>query len=235
MMGELIKAVARIAVPLLLVGCKVAEPPRPSDDFLDSCLVFSTDVDDVGEMRPRDLAFVIGDGEMSGDTDTANWRKVGDDKYILHRSVDGRAAHLDWLESGSLGKPPPMKFTETADAAASRSDPESELYSHTYHKCMAAGDARIGVTVAMLDCLGAEHDIQDARLNQTYKRLMARLDQEARDKLRQEQRAWLKRRDSKCASNANGGTAETLSASGCFLSETAQQAAVLETLEHSLD
>lgn len=46
-------------------------------------------------------------------------------------------------------------------------------------------------SLAVAACLSAEEDVQDARLNRTYKALMGKLDSEARKELVNSERAWL--------------------------------------------
>jgi uncharacterized protein YecT (DUF1311 family) len=67
-------------------------------------------------------------------------------------------------------------------------------------------------------CAGAEFDRADARLNATYRRAMARLDQNGKAKLRDPQRAWIKFRDAECsyrASASEGGSIYPLEVATC--------------------
>lgn len=112
------------------------------------------------------------------------------------------------------------------------SDPAPEqAFSAEYRQCMASGDAAIGVTAAMLDCIGAENARQDARLNAAYKRAMARLDPAGKTRLRQSERAWIAQRDSRCekaAASEGGGSMAGLLYADCVLQETARRAGWLE-------
>lgn len=108
--------------------------------------------------------------------------------------------------------------------------PEEGL-SAEYRQCMATDDAAGGVTSAMLDCIGAETERQDVRLNLGYRQAMARLDPAGRTRLRQSERAWLARRDTRCrkaSASEGGGSAAGLVYADCILQETAVRAAWLE-------
>ncbi|WP_082190066.1 lysozyme inhibitor LprI family protein [Frateuria defendens] len=95
----------------------------------------------------------------------------------------------------------------------------------TYYTCVKA--AR-GVTLALNDCIGAEHDYQDKRLNTAYQRLRTTLPAAQRTALRDEERAWIVQRDKACAPDGSGGTASLLDANQCQLDQTAARAATLE-------
>lgn len=51
-------------------------------------------------------------------------------------------------------------------------------------------------------CAGEDAARADKALNVAYKQAMARLDADGKIKLRNEQRAWIKRRDIECGANA---------------------------------
>ena len=91
-------------------------------------------------------------------------------------------------------------------------------------------DASGGVTFVMIDCISAEYERQDERLNQLYQTLMNGLDYERRETLRSAQRAWIEFRDTNCDFyfDPQGGTASRLAANSCIMSETAERAAELE-------
>jgi uncharacterized protein YecT (DUF1311 family) len=71
---------------------------------------------------------------------------------------------------------------------------ESNL-SKKYDACMDKSD---GVTMDMMDCISAEIERQDVRLNRAYKSLMANLTPERKKQLQEAQRAWIKFRDLNC-------------------------------------
>lgn len=106
--------------------------------------------------------------------------------------------------------------TLTANAA-------EDGYSKTYSACM---DDSGGVTVSMLDCMGSETGLQDARLNQNYKAAMQTLVVAQQIQLRDAQRLWIKFRDADCAllGSLTGGTMDSLNGASCFLDMTKERA-----------
>lgn len=99
--------------------------------------------------------------------------------------------------------------------------------SKQYAACM---DKSGGVTVAMIECITAEHQRQDVRLNKAYKALMADLNPERKKQLQAVQRAWLKFRDGNCSfyDDPDGGTLARVSANNCMMTSTASRARELE-------
>jgi len=96
---------------------------------------------------------------------------------------------------------------------------------------MSSGEAAQGVTIAMADCTSAEIEVQDARLNAAYQQAMRGLEDGPRQKLREAQRAWIKFRDSKCASESqSGGTMDILNGGGCVLEATVRRTIELEAM-----
>ncbi|SKB30856.1 MULTISPECIES: lysozyme inhibitor LprI family protein [Rhodanobacteraceae] len=55
-----------------------------------------------------------------------------------------------------------------------------------------------GVTLALNNCIGNEHDYQHKRLNSAYQRLRKGLSPDQRTSLRDEERAWIARLDKNC-------------------------------------
>ncbi|UPG88183.1 lysozyme inhibitor LprI family protein [Luteibacter aegosomaticola] len=94
-----------------------------------------------------------------------------------------------------------------------------------YYTCVKAAH---GVTLALNDCIGSEHNFQDKRLNSAYQHLRTSLNSDQRTALRDEERAWIAQRDKACAPDEDGGTASLLDANQCQLDQTAARAAVLE-------
>lgn len=120
----------------------------------------------------------------------------------------------------------PASSGATADASSVEA-----RYSPAYDACMSSGEAAQGVTVAMADCTSAEIDVQDAKLNAAYQQAMRGLEEGPRQKLREAQRAWIKFRDTKCASEANsGGTVDILNSGGCILDATVRRTIELEAM-----
>lgn len=92
-------------------------------------------------------------------------------------------------------------------------------YSKTYNDCM---DQAGGSTLPMKECLGAEQDAWDKQLNAVYQTLMAARSPADKIKLRDDERAWLKRSDHKCehAGDAEeGGTLQGVEEDICYLDE----------------
>jgi len=104
------------------------------------------------------------------------------------------------------------------NAAAARSLPSYHVRP-SFDRCMSSSG---GVTVAMLDCIGAEYDFQDGVLNARYRTLMARLNARQRTTLRSSQRRWLLRREAACvkeSSKLGEGTLADLNRNQDMLSE----------------
>ena len=81
----------------------------------------------------------------------------------------------------------------------------------------------------MQDCIAAEYEYQDGRLNKAYRALMATLGDEEKAGLRGAQRRWLAERDERCAYDPDSGQAGRLEANECSLEMTASRAAELES------
>jgi uncharacterized protein YecT (DUF1311 family) len=81
-------------------------------------------------------------------------------------------------------------------ATAAASESTSELIrrdapkgiSETFYACIDKADYD---SIAVAACLSAEDSVQDARLNRTYKALLAKLDSNAKGHLVDSERAWL--------------------------------------------
>lgn len=102
--------------------------------------------------------------------------------------------------------------------------------SKQYGKCM---DKSGGTTTSMIDCIGAELKLQDARLNKAYKEHGASLSAERKKQLVEVQRLWLKFRDANCAyyADPDGGTLARVNANACVLNMTAARARELEDFQ----
>lgn len=89
-----------------------------------------------------------------------------------------------------------------------------------------------GVTMDMIECIGAETQRQDARLNKAYKALTTSLTPERRRPLQEAQRAWIKFRDANCGfyHDPDGGSMARVSANDCMMTMTASRARELESL-----
>lgn len=99
-------------------------------------------------------------------------------------------------------------------------------HSPAYGQCMDKASS----TVAMGECLKAETQVQDQRLNAVYKRLMGKLAADQQKSLRDVQRKWLAYRDGNCQFHrqASGGTMAQLEGGTCLMDMTRDRAAELE-------
>jgi uncharacterized protein YecT (DUF1311 family) len=90
-----------------------------------------------------------------------------------------------------------------------------------------------GVTSGILDCAGAETEIQDKRLNTAYQELLKSVAAKRQVQLREAQRRWLAFRKANCDfyADPDGGTSSSLATSSCFLTATANRAKELEDLK----
>jgi uncharacterized protein YecT (DUF1311 family) len=103
-------------------------------------------------------------------------------------------------------------------------------FSPAYDECIGSGDAANGVTAAMMDCIGAEIERQDAQLNQAYRMVMSRLTSAQQTALRSSERTWIKARDARCkAGGDGGGSLDGVLYANCILDATAQRVRFLET------
>lgn len=115
-----------------------------------------------------------------------------------------------------------------ANSASAQTQTQVEKrYTRGYSECM---DTSGGVTIEMLNCIAAEIDIQDARLNQAYVMVMRPLAKPRKNTLRGLQRTWIKQRDAKCARSIadEGGSMAGPIYSGCILDETIRRTIFLE-------
>jgi uncharacterized protein YecT (DUF1311 family) len=102
------------------------------------------------------------------------------------------------------------------------------MRSETYVKCIVEAG---GVTATMRECIGAEYRRIDARLNASYKRVLARLSKTSQAKLRGEERAWLKTRLDKCEHDLEedkGGTIWLIEMDNCALQESIRRTLWIE-------
>ena len=109
----------------------------------------------------------------------------------------------------------------TAQIALGQTDkPDVERsYSKTYNDCMAAAG---GSTMPSRDCQKAEIDRWDAQLNAIYRQRFASADATGKARLRDDERAWLKRITRKCdhaGDGEAGGTLQPIEIDDCYLAE----------------
>ncbi|HGY9624384.1 TPA: lysozyme inhibitor LprI family protein [Pseudomonas putida] len=103
---------------------------------------------------------------------------------------------------------------------------QAEAPSSSYSQCMDKAMS----TLAMSNCIVAETQVQDERLNRVYKQLMAKLEPSQQKALRDVQRTWIKYRDENCAfhGQVSGGTARQLEGGMCLMDLTRERAVELE-------
>ena len=134
----------------------------------------------------------------------------------------------------------------TADclAAADTADAMRACVGLATAKCVDASDYG-STTVGMMECAGKETAFWDAKLNASYKSLMARAEKfdamnaddprimyKIADSLRDMQRAWIPFRDATCTFQyalGMGGTIASTLSSNCQLEMTAEQYIYLAT------
>lgn len=101
--------------------------------------------------------------------------------------------------------------------------------SAAFEKCIAKAGA---VDPAVLECIGNEHEVQDRRLNSSYKALMAKIGAPRKKQLQESQRLWLKYVEANCDFyyDPNGGTSARMMSAQCSVDARAQRAGELEDL-----
>lgn len=171
--------------------------------------------------------------------DPSKWAvMVGDTAFALQKpAVPSKPAPPQAAALASTTAASSSSTTTTADqsgsspeatAPAKSADPVEARYTPAYKQCMGGGDAAEGITSAMVDCTDAELKIQDAKLNDTYKQVMAQLSPDQQSRLRDRQRAWLRYEHTECTADATGGTMDEINQSSCTLKETVKRTMVLE-------
>ena len=126
-----------------------------------------------------------------------------------------------------LNYPPLLLMAFFAIASAQAFGQETDLLSAEYSKCIEQSG---GTDPGMLDCIGAEAERQDKRLNDVYKKLMNELKPERKRELQEAQRLWIKYIEVNCNFylDPDGGTAATLAANECPVLAKAARAKELE-------
>ena len=106
----------------------------------------------------------------------------------------------------------------------------SARQSSAYASCLNKAE---GNTFSLRECIGAEFQRIDRQLNARYKEAMRRLNGNARAKLRDEQRVWLKARLDTCERDLEddkGGTIWLIEMDDCALQEHMRRTAWIETI-----
>ena len=115
-----------------------------------------------------------------------------------------------------------------ADPKPSPADPVEARYTPAYDACLASPD---GVsTYGMIVCTQKELDLQNARLNAAYGKVMRSLNSRQKAKLQVAERAWVAFRDAECASyqDEDWGSISRVISAGCVLHMTVQRTMDLE-------
>ncbi|TFW17253.1 lysozyme inhibitor LprI family protein [Duganella callida] len=128
-----------------------------------------------------------------------------------------------------------MKTTQITLLALALFSPLSSAFaggiklSPAFDKCITKAGA---VDPAVLECIGNEHEVQDRRLNSSYKALMAKLGASRKKQLQEAQRLWLKYVEANCDFyyDPNGGTSARMMSAQCSVDARAQRAGELEDL-----
>jgi uncharacterized protein YecT (DUF1311 family) len=94
-------------------------------------------------------------------------------------------------------------------------------YTAAHHACMQREVSTQGIVA----CIAAERARQDRALNETYRRVLARLNPRQRTSLRSAQRAWIAYRDARCLSlyDEDWGTLSRITAADCGLTMTIER------------
>lgn len=106
---------------------------------------------------------------------------------------------------------------------------QSAKLSADFSRCMAAAG---GADPQMRDCLSAEYERQDKRLNEVYKRAMAQQSPAQQKRLLEAQQRWIAYSDSNCQfyADPDRGTAARLRAHDCSVTARAARADELENI-----
>ena len=161
------------------------------------------------ETRARDaLTFPVMPNRARQQADGLQYREIGSDRdrttivlevpdtdaqlrYTFRRSGCWTLVKIvDPAFGKSFASPPPAtEAPRTAAAVAAGHSPSaSHELSTAFTDCMANAGSR---TLQRADCLTAERDRQDARLNQAYKALISSLQGDSRERMVEAQRQWV--------------------------------------------
>jgi uncharacterized protein YecT (DUF1311 family) len=101
--------------------------------------------------------------------------------------------------------------------------------SSQYEKCIEKADA---IDPRILDCMSAEWERQDKRLNVAYKKLLSLSSPGQKKKLQEVQRLWVKYTEANCGFyyDPEGGTSARQSANQCAIDSRVNRAKELEEL-----
>lgn len=124
---------------------------------------------------------------------------------------------------------PTLALSLAAPASAYGLKEVEGRYTKSYKDCPGFKN---GVDPEMLDCISAEFEVQDKRLNAAYAKALAALPASRKASLRAAQRTWIAYRDQWCdiTYDRESGSAERIAANQCGLEETILQTLKLEEL-----
>lgn len=97
----------------------------------------------------------------------------------------------------------------------------------SYQHCI---DHAANETSAWVDCSNIELQYQNNRLNKAYQKLMSRLDGKYQMQLRDDERLWIKYRNTTCANTIYGIDQPGQAGQDCTLEKTARRASDIEAL-----
>lgn len=127
---------------------------------------------------------------------------------------------------------PPFAFGPIQSLADPAVEQPEIVGRHTtkYRQCLA--DPALN-TYRQDQCNATEMARQDARLNETWRAVSARIAPHGKPGLRAAERAWIRAREQHCqlqAKEGEGGTIETLLYGSCMIDETIRRTLWLERL-----
>lgn len=108
----------------------------------------------------------------------------------------------------------------------------TSIFGQSKKKPLPLPCAKAETQTEMTICWGKEYKAADAVLNQVYRQLVAKLDEEEKAQLKEAQTAWIKYRDTNCdfvADQYKGGTMRPMIAAICLAEMTTNRATELKT------
>ena len=101
-------------------------------------------------------------------------------------------------------------------------------YTPAFERCLESPDGQS--TAGMVQCAGAELEVQDRALNAAYRDLVSDMNARQKANLLKAQRAWIAFRDADCTSryDPDWGSMSTISANFCMLRRTVERTIELE-------
>lgn len=101
-------------------------------------------------------------------------------------------------------------------------------YTPAFEQCLDSPDGQS--TAGMVQCAGAELEVQDRALNAAYRDLISDMNARQKANLLKAQRAWIAFRDADCQAryDPDWGTISTINANMCMLRRTVERTIELE-------